>query len=103
MPAEPVAAIAVTEKVSPFPKITLPGGYMAEDGVKPGDEVRALVTLRLGENPGEAEIVSVDGANYEEAAEEYPEEQEQVLAEEMPEKEVPVKDAFRDKIEAMMA
>lgn len=100
--AEPTAIVAKVAEapVSPFPMITLPGGYMAEDGAQPGDEVRALVTLRLGQNPGEAELVSVDGASYEAKTEEYPEE-EQVVAEETV-AESP-KDGFREKIESMMA
>jgi hypothetical protein len=48
--------------------IRLPGGYAPEDGKMPGDRVRAVVEFELGENPGEATVISVDGSKYDAVA-----------------------------------
>ncbi len=54
-----------------MPTVTLPGGYVAEDGKGPGDTVQCLVTMKLGDD-GTGTIMSVDGAKY--AEPESPEE-----------------------------
>lgn len=72
----------VTEKGG-LPHIMLPGGYAPEDGMGPGDEVQALVTLRL-EPDGGACILSVDGAEYEGSAEDEMDSKEPTEMEETP-------------------
>lgn len=47
-----------------MPTITLPGGYRPEEGKGPGDEVQALVTMRIGSDGMSAELVEVDGAKF---------------------------------------
>lgn len=48
-----------------MPKLRLPGGYRPEDGKGPGDTVKALVTIKIGENGIDGEILDIDGAVFE--------------------------------------
>ncbi len=49
-----------------MPTIILPGGYRPEDGKGPGDEVKALVTLKISDDGKSAEVIDIDGAKFEE-------------------------------------
>jgi hypothetical protein len=48
-----------------MPALTLPGGYRPEEGKGPGDEVKALITMKISEDGTSAEIIDVDGAKFE--------------------------------------
>ncbi len=52
-----------------MPTIILPGGYRPEDGKGPGDEVKALVTIKLSDDGKSGDIIDIDGAKFEETRE----------------------------------
>lgn len=77
--------------------ITLPGGYVPEDGKMPGDRVRALFEIELGEG-SEAKIISVDGAKYEAAAEKPVVAVQETVVAPVAEAPAPSADPFADKL-----
>lgn len=87
-----------------MPKIRLPGGYAPEEGKGPGDEVKALVTIRLGGEGQDSEILDIDGAKFE-GYEKGEKEKDKVLDE--AEKEVPSdndtsSEAFGKRLDSVM-
>lgn len=58
--------------------IPLPGGYRPEEGKGPGDEVQALVTLKIAADGTSADVMAVDGATYGDEPESKDDPQEEV-------------------------
>lgn len=83
--------------------IPLPGGYRPEEGKGPGDEVQALVTLKISEDGTSGDVIALDGAKYSDEPEAVDNKTEEAV--EQPEQmdEDTSSDAFGSRLEQAMA
>jgi hypothetical protein len=85
-----------------MPEINLPGGYRPEEGKGPGDEVKALMTIKISDDGTKATILDIDGAKFEG----YPEpgeKEEKVEAESTSDDGDSSQEAFGNRLQAAMS
>jgi hypothetical protein len=80
--------------------ISLPGGYVPEDGKAEGDDVQVLITGKLLPG-GQLQIISVDGAAYSKEKKPEPDQETKVLPVDMAQG--PDNSSLQDRIQAAVA